>query len=230
MLASSARGYHHTMYRDDREALQYRLDDTTREAERLRQENESMREAVGRIHHVPMSLALLPQHVYGLMDTRTLPVEERARLAAHHVTPFPVWATAILHLITFGLFSLIHFGLVHGKLPRAAHNDPSAGRAIGFQFIPYYNLYWIFFNTLRLCDRLTLQLRLRGEQRTAPRGLVLASCIVSVIPYVNILVGFPILWTIAVCRLQSTVNRVARLSPTEWDATFDQRQLVGRAI
>ena len=93
---------------------------------------------------------------------------ERARLAAHSLRPFPVWLVGVLNLITFGLFPFIHFGLMHDKLPKAASNDPSAGKAIGFQFIPYYNLYWIFFQSLRLCDRLTLQLKLRGRQDRAP--------------------------------------------------------------
>ncbi|HEU4729522.1 MAG TPA: hypothetical protein VFT22_16595, partial [Kofleriaceae bacterium] len=66
---------------------------------------------------------------------------------------------------------------------------------------------------------LSLQLRLRGLREQAPRGIVLAACIVTVIPYVNLVVAFPILWTIAVCMLQATVNRVARLSPSEWDAS-----------
>jgi hypothetical protein len=214
------------MYRDDRDALQHRLDGTTREAERLRQENEAMRAAVSRIHVDNTSTLMLPPHVvYRLTEVRTLPLEERARLAVHSIRPFPVWATAILNFITLGLFGLIHFGLMHDKLPQAASNDPSAGKAIGFQFIPYYNLYWVFFSALRLCDRLTLQFKLRGLQNTAPRGFLLATCIVSVIPYVNLVIGIPIMWTIAVCLLQSTVNKVARLNPSEWDATIGTGQL-----
>jgi hypothetical protein len=209
------------MYRDDRDALQHRLDGTTREADRLRQENESMRAAVSRIHVDNTSTLMLPPHVtYRLTDVRTLPLEERARLAAHSIQPFPVWATGVLNFITFGLFGLIHFGLMHDKLPQAASNDPSAGKAIGFQFIPIFWLYWIFFSSLRLCDRLTLQLKLRGRTDTAPRGFLIACCIVSVIPYVGWVIGIPIMWTIAVCLLQSTVNKVAQLSPGDWDATI----------
>jgi hypothetical protein len=209
------------MYRDDQEALQHRLDGTTREAERLRRENESMRAAVGRMQLVGPSsiLALPPGAIYNLVDIRTIPLEERARLAMHSVTPFPVWAVGILNVLTFGLFSLIHFGLINNRLPKAALNDPSAGEAIGYQFIPFYNLYWIFFSSLRFCDRLTLQLRLRGLRDRAPRGLVLAACIVGLIPYVGFLLGMFIFWTIAACMLQSTVNRVASLSPAAWDAT-----------
>jgi hypothetical protein len=157
--------------------------------------------------------------VYALVDLQALPLEERARLAVHSLRPFPVWLVGILNVLTLGLFPMIHFGMLHDKLPKASHNDPSAGKAIGYQFIPYYNLYWIFFSALRLCDRLTLQLRLRGLRDRAPRGLVLAACIVSVIPYLNLLIAFPVLWTIAACMLQSTVNRVASLGATEWDAT-----------
>ena len=211
----------YVIYRDDQEAMQQRLEGTSREAERLRKENESMRAAVGRmpINNPNTTLVLPPGAVYGLLDVRTLPLEERARLAVHTLRPFPVWLVGLLNLLTAGLFPFIHFGLLHDRLPRASHNDPSAGQAIGYQFIPFYNLYWTFFNALRLCDRLTLQLRLRGLPERAPRGIVLAACIVGVIPYMSLVIGIPILWTISVCMLQSTVNRVARLSPTQWDAT-----------
>lgn len=201
--------------------MHQRLEGVEREAERLRQENDAMRAAVGGMHSPPgigTTFALPPGAVYRLVDVQTLPLEERARLAAHMVRPFPVWAVAVLTFFTAGLFPLIHFGLQHDRLPRATENDPSSGKAIGFTFIPYYNLYWIFFNALRLCDRLNLQLKLRGRHERAPRGLVLAACIVSVIPYVNLIVG-PILWTIVVCFLQTTVNQVAALSPQDWDAT-----------
>jgi hypothetical protein len=208
-------------YRDDQEALHQRLEGVEREAERLRRENEAMRVAVGGVHAPPavgMTFALPPGAVYRLVDVQNLPLEERARLAAHTVRPFPAWAVAVLNVVTLGLFPLIHFGLQHDRMPRAVENDPGAGKAIGFTFIPYYNFYWIFFNALRLCDRLDLQLKLRARPERSPRGLVLAACILSVIPYVNLVIG-PILWTIVACFLQSTINRVAALSPTDWDAT-----------
>jgi hypothetical protein len=175
-------------------------------------------------------MALAPGQIYHALDIRVLPLEERARLAAHTVTKFPVWLVGILNVLTLGIFPLIHFGLIHDRLPRAAHNDPSSGKAIGFTFIPYYNLYWIFFNSLRLCDRLTLQFRLRGLRETAPRGMLLAACIVGVIPYVNIFIGLPIIWTIAVCLLQSSVNKVASLDASTWDATVrdDHRSMPAR--
>jgi hypothetical protein len=207
------------MYRDDQEALQSRLDGATREAERLRKENAAMRETVGRLGSPGRAQLALPLNAVYTMDIRVLPLEERARLADHRIKRFPVWLVGVLNVLTFGLFPVIHFGRLHDRLPRAQSNDPSSSKAIGFQFIPYYNLYWIFFSALRLCDRLSLQLKLRGLPKRAPRGLVLTACIFSVIPYVN-LITLPILWTIAACRLQSTVNRIAELSPAQWDATL----------
>lgn len=207
------------MYRDDQEALAARADAATREAERLRVENEAMRRAVAnRGELVLTTLSMPPALVYHTRDLTHLPLAERARLANHQLRPFPVWATGILHLLTFGIFSFFHFGLMHDRLPKAAHNDPSSGKAIGFQFIPYFNLYWVFFNGLRFSDRLTLQYRVRGIDRRAPRGLVLAACVTTVIPYFNILVGLPIMWLITACVLQSTVNDIAALPPTSWDA------------
>ena len=72
---------------------------------------------------------------------------------------------------------------------------------------------------MRFTDRLTLQMRLRGLPMTGPRGMVMATCVMSVIPYINILIAFPIMWTITVGLLQSSVNRVAALPPNSWDPT-----------
>lgn len=216
------------MYRDDREALQARAESATREAEVLRRENEAMRRAVaGQASYTVSTLAMPPASVYSALDIRQLPLEERARLARHELRGFPVWLIGILNVLTFGLFPLIHFGLMHDRLPRAANNDPSSGKAIGFQFIPYYNLYWVFFSALRLCDRLSLQYRIRGIQRSAPRGLILAACILTVIPYVNIFIGLPIVWTIAVCLLQASVNDLATMGPDSWDASLPEGQPEG---
>ena len=51
------------------------------------------------------------------------------------------------------------------------------GKAIGFQFIPYFGHYWIFFSSLRLADRLNFQLKLRGRRERAPKGLLIGACV-----------------------------------------------------
>lgn len=223
------------MYRNDQDALLARADEATKEADKLRRENEQMRAAMAAgpapayppmygmpppFGAAPVYQRMAPQVLYGpQFDPRMLPVHERAHLAAHTVRPFPIWAIAILYVVTLGIFPLIHFGMLHDRLPAAAHDDPSAGRAIGFQFIPVFWMYWIFFSSLRLNDRLTLQQRLRGVGSRAPRGLLIATCVCSVIPYIGWFFLGPIMWLIAVCVLQAKVNAVAALPPTQWDAT-----------
>jgi hypothetical protein len=209
------------MYRDDQEAAVQRADSATREADQLRRENEAMRQAlVQQPPAIPAYMAMPHAVVYPHIDPRMLPLPERARLAHHALKPFPTAVTVILHFLTFGLFGFFHFSLMHGRMPKAAESDPSAGKAVGFAFIPYFNLYWLFFNSLRLCDRLNLQFRLRGLPDQAPRGMVMTACILSVIPYIGQALAWLIFWPIATGMLQSAVNKAARLSPASFDATL----------
>ncbi len=69
----------------------------------------------------------------------------------------------------------------------------SPGEAIGFLFIPFYNLYWMFVASGGLCDALDYLLRSSGSQRTAPKGLAMGAAICQFIPYVNLLIA-PFLW------------------------------------
>ena len=130
----------------------------------------------------------------------------------HQLTEFPVVAVVLLHFATCGLFNFIWFSLMHGKMPQVRHDDPSAGKAIGFMCIPFFNLYWIFFSNLRLCERLEEQRQLHGLPPSGLRGLALARCIVRIVPYVNIL-GILIMDPIYFGLLQSKVNELAALNP-----------------
>ena len=199
------------MFRDDKEAMVHRVDSLSREADVLRTENTKMREELIAIQRGTATSQ--PGYNIYAVDPNQLDAGTRAALAEHHLTPFPVWAVAILNLLTFGLFPMIHFGLQHDKLPAAHPNDPSAGKAIGFTFIPYFNLYWVFFNSMRLADRLNLQYKLRGRDPEAPKGLMVACSVFGVIPYINFLIGWPIMWTIGVCFLQSSINKLCALGP-----------------
>jgi hypothetical protein len=204
------------MYRDDQDARLQQNQSLSKEANVLRAENAAMRDQL--IAMQRGAVAPPPFNVYQT-DVSYLGAGDRVALSHHGVTQFPAWAVALLNLFTLGLFPLIHFGMLHDKLPQAAPNDPSAGKAIGFSFIPYFNFYWVFFSSMRLCDRLDLQLRLRGQRPSAPKGLMIACSVLTVIPYVNILIGLPILWTIGAAVLQSSVNRVAALGPLSPDGT-----------
>jgi len=127
----------------------------------------------------------------------------------HQLGTFSVAGVVVLHLFTFGLFSLIWFGLMHDKMPKLRYDDPSAGKAIGFMFIPFFNLYWMFFMYIRLCDRVAEQRRLRGMLEANLRGLAIAKCICILIPYLNILLS-PIMGSIFFGLLQSRVNELAQ--------------------
>jgi hypothetical protein len=202
------------MYRDDRDAMLVRLDQLSRERESLSSSSTAMREEIIQLRQA-LSRQPTGNPYRGMVQYGP---GERAALGAHTLEAFPVWAVAILHIFTFGLFSLIWFGLQHGRMPRAAHDDPSAGTAIGFQFIPFFNYYWIFFNPLRLCDRLNLQFKLRQMNEEAPRGLVMAASVGSVIPYFNFLIAFPVLFCIANCMMQASINKIVEAGPVRLDA------------
>ena len=132
----------------------------------------------------------------------------------HHLTSFPVPVLILLHYITFGIFSFVWLGLLHGKVPRARSDDPSAGKAIGFCFIPFFNLYWIFFNCRRLCLRIDEQRVLYGLPPGNLRGMATTACIFQVIPYLNLLIGYTIIWPVYAGLMQSSVNQLVKKTAT----------------
>ncbi len=89
------------------------------------------------------------------------------------------------------------------------------GSAIGFLFIPLFNLYWVFVANVGLCEAVNRTLVSRGGQPRAPKGLAIAACIAHLVPYCNLLVS-PILWTIYMVMLDGArkdmVNRVGATS------------------
>ena len=161
---------------------------------------------------VPYSPQMLAPYVHRDVSPYKMPEaltpEDKAYLRQHRLESFPAGLAVFLHLITFGVFSIIHFGLQHDKLPQAKHDDPSAAKAIGFNFIPYFNLYWAIFQPIRLTDRLNLQDRIRDRPDGTDRGLMITLAIFGMIPYLNILLGVP-LYTIGVYKLQKQINRLA---------------------
>jgi hypothetical protein len=200
------------MYRDDQNAMVSRLEALAK----TEQLNEALKSELLELRRAASMTAGGDPYV----NLRTLGPAERVTLGEHQLDSFPVWAAGLLHLCTFGLFSIIFYGIQQGKMPRAAHNDPTTGQAIGFQFIPFFNLYWTFFNSLRLCDRITLQYRLRGVNEEAPRGLVLAAAVCSVIPWINVL-ALLVLWPLATCFLQWKINRLIELGPVQMEPRLE---------
>ena len=132
-----------------------------------------------------------------------------AQAAPSDLAPFPIWALILLHYVTFGIFSMIWLNLMHGKMPKNRHDDPSAGKAIGFLFIPFFNFYWVFFTYCRLCTRINEQRAMHGLHPKAPGGLAVAMCIVMLIPYLGLL-SWAVLAPVFVGIVQSSVNDLAR--------------------
>ena len=126
-------------------------------------------------------------------------------------TPFSVPLALLLHYVTFGLFTVIWLNLLHDKMPMVRRDDPSGGKGIGFMFIPIFGpLYWNFFNSTRLCDRINEQRRANGLPDCAPRGLAIAMCVLFIIPYINVLCIL-IIAPIFLGTIQSGVNELALL-------------------
>jgi hypothetical protein len=83
----------------------------------------------------------------------------------------------------------------------------SPGAAIGFMFVPIYNLYWIFAANVGLCDALDYGLMSVGSYRRGPRALAITSCILQVIPYANLLLA-PFMWIFFMFAADSARNEL----------------------
>src|SRR5258706_5094250 len=133
---------------------------------------------------------------------------------AHQLTEFST-AGAVVLSIFVPLFALIYYGLAHGNLPKRRHDDPGAGKAIGFMFIPFFNIYWMCFFWIRLCTRINDEQMRAGLPPTAPRGLVIAMCwtyLGMLIPIVNILamLALLVMGILTLSQLQSSINALVR--------------------
>jgi len=138
--------------------------------------------------------------------------KEKEKFKKHNISStFPVWACIILHFITFGLFTLIYFGIKHGELPQIDGDDPTTGKAIGFMFIPFFNIYWWFFYWLRITDRINFQYNLRGKESPINRKFVKISLWLNFIPippYFSPFAGL-IFLPIVIGQVQNASNKLA---------------------
>ena len=144
-----------------------------------------------------------------------LPPDRIEQLKAHQLREYPTAVAILLHFLTLGIFTTIYHGLKHSRLPLIRYDDFRAGKAIGFLFIPFFNIYWFFVFWLRLADRINLQFRLRGMPDGVSRGLVLTACILAVIPYVG-LISFLILFPIVSGQVQSACNNLVMLARQQY--------------
>ncbi len=142
-------------------------------------------------------------------DINSIPDKQRENFEKHLIIMrFPVWLAVVLSIFTLNMFGTFYYGLKHSQLPRIKSDDFFGGKAIGYLFIPFFNFYWIFIFWLRLIDKINFQFKLRNQQAPIPKGLVLATVIISVIPYVGYISYF-ILFPIVIGITQSACNTLA---------------------
>jgi len=132
---------------------------------------------------------------------------------------FPAAGAIALHYITIGVFTMIFYGLKHSRLPKIHPDDFTAGRAIGFLFIPFFNFYWLFQFWLRLTDRVNFQFRLRHQPPPVSRGLVLTATIIQIIPYVGF-VWWLVMGPLVISQMQGALNNLAAEAQPAFVAHF----------
>ena len=159
---------------------------------------------------VPAAGVANPYDKYYNVDA--LPAEQREAWKQHSLTEFPSWAVVVLSIITFGIFGIVYHGLKHGKLPQLKREDPSAGKAIGFSFIPFFSLYWIFPMWMGLCDRINFQYRLRGAPEPLSRDLAMWTNIMLLSSFVVgiTILAWPVMACIVAAQIQTAANKLAR--------------------
>lgn len=96
---------------------------------------------------------------------------------SHRLGEFPVWAVVLLTIFV-PFFALIWLGLMHDQMPKHRQDDPSGGKAIGFGFIPFFNIwYWNFFSYPRLVLRVNEQRLAAGLPPANLSGLATTLCV-----------------------------------------------------
>ena len=111
-------------------------------------------------------------------------------------TNSPVYGLVVLVFFALWGFSYIyHFvalyrcwAVLQGSTART-----SPGKAVGYMFIPFYNIYWIFIAYRGLAEDANSFSETYGLKRKISVGLSTWSCISCILPYFNIIVA-PILF------------------------------------
>jgi type II secretory pathway pseudopilin PulG len=124
-----------------------------------------------------------------------------------HLFTFPLWVGVVLILIRVitnpqGVlnamavligYSCILFAYVYSLIAlyrtwavmQYFNSRTTPGKAVGFLFIPFFNIYWIFVSIRGLAKDINEISDRAGLKKHVSTGLSTASCILSLIPYIN---------------------------------------------
>jgi len=102
----------------------------------------------------------------------------------------PIVAMPLIIMFYIGLialiFSTVFWGMLHYQLWKLIPKNIARitpGKAVGFLFIPFFNLYWVFVSCLGLSKDMNVVLRQRGIQYQVSEGLAKTACILCVVGF-----------------------------------------------
>jgi hypothetical protein len=146
-----------------------------------------------------------------MFNVAQLSEEQRLPYSQHQLQEFPTWAVIVLSIVTLGIFGVVYHGMKHSKLPKVRPDDFGAGKAIGFLFIPFFNLYWTFVFWNRLADRINFQYKLRAAPPPVSRDLAIWTNITGIAGSFIFFtwLAWPILACISAAQIQNAANDLA---------------------
>ena len=127
----------------------------------------------------------------------------------------PVWNIPLFLFLTLNIYNIFWLARIVRELHDRDAIDITPGKAVGFCFIPFYNLVWFFIlwgkigGALRkIHDKNNLPLPATGVVWLWPIGLILALILNLAVPFAGTFLAM-ICLSIVLCTIQAAMNRVA---------------------
>ncbi len=147
----------------------------------------------------------------------------------HTLSQFSIVGLLLLHFLTMGVYSVIHLGLMHDRLPKIRKSDPSGFVSVALSMVPFVNLVWLFFSLRRLCVRLNEQRRFAGLPEDVPQTLAvvvatLLTCgtVATILPITGwVVLGatLSVLAPVFLATVQASVNELVALEDSSQPET-----------
>jgi hypothetical protein len=151
---------------------------------------------------------------YSEFDVSTLSEAQRIEYNYHFVdSTLPIWAAVVSHILSLGIFSLIYYGIMHSKFPLIKKNDFDTPKAIGFMFIPLFNLYWTFRFWEHLGHKINLQYKLRNEKPPIENTFIMLTVASKFGHVIGFAISYLVLYPIMIARIQRACNTLAEEHP-----------------